>query len=75
MDELMVKLHESADFINKKIGEEKVEIAMVLGSGLGDLGEKIEDAVYIDYHDIPEGLQSREEMKKLQEELQKYIDL
>ena len=30
MDELMVKLHESADFINKKIGEEKVEIAMVL---------------------------------------------
>ena len=29
----------------------------------------------IDYHDIPEGLQSREEMKKLQEELQKYIDL
>ena len=53
MDELMVKLHESADYIKSKIGEEKVEIAMVLGSGLGDLGDKIEDAIYIDYHDIP----------------------
>ena len=39
MDELMVKLHESADYIKSKIGEEKVEIAMVLGSGLGDLGD------------------------------------
>ena len=45
MDELMVKLHESADYIKSKIGEEKVEIAMVLGSGLGDLGDKIEDAI------------------------------
>ena len=53
MDELMVKLHESADYIKSKIGEDKVEIAMVLGSGLGDLGDKIEDAIYIDYHDIP----------------------
>lgn len=53
MDNLMNKLHESAAYIKKCIGERRVEIAMVLGSGLGELGEKIEDAVFIDYHDIP----------------------
>lgn len=53
MDDLIKKLNESADFIKARIGEEKVEIAIVLGSGLGDLAEEVEDAVYIDYHDIP----------------------
>ena len=53
MDELMAKLKESADFINKRIGNKKVDIAIVLGSGLGELGEKIQDAIYIDYHEIP----------------------
>lgn len=53
MDDLMKKLNESASFIKKKIGDEKVEIAIVLGSGLGDLGEKIENPIFIDYHDIP----------------------
>ena len=53
MDELMTKLNESASYINDRIGSKKVEIAIVLGSGLGELGERIEDAVYIDYHDIP----------------------
>ena len=53
MDDLMKKLHESAEYISGRISGRKVEIAMVLGSGLGDLGDKIEDAVYIDYHDIP----------------------
>ena len=53
MDELMNKLRESASYIESKAGKEKIEIALVLGSGLGDLAEEIEDAVYIDYHDIP----------------------
>ena len=53
MDDLMKKLHESAEYISGRIGGRKVEIAMVLGSGLGDLGEKIENPVFIDYRDIP----------------------
>ena len=53
MDELMVKLKESASYIKSVIGEDKVDIAIVLDSGLGELGEKIEDAIFIDYHDIP----------------------
>ena len=53
MDDLMKKLHESAEYISGRIDGRKVEIAMVLGSGLGELGEKIENPVFIDYRDIP----------------------
>lgn len=53
MDELIKRLHESADYIVSKAGSDKIDIAIVLGSGLGDLGDKIEDAVCIDYRDIP----------------------
>ncbi len=49
----MDNLKESAAFIREKIGELKPEIALVLGSGLGDLGEEITGAVYIDYKTIP----------------------
>lgn len=49
----MEELRESARYIESKAGKEKIEIAIVLGSGLGDLGDKIENAVYIDYHEIP----------------------
>lgn len=53
MDELMIKLNESADYIKSKAGDEKIDLAIVLGSGLGDLADEIENSVYIDYHDIP----------------------
>ncbi len=53
MDELINKLKESAEYIKAKAGDEKIEIGIVLGSGLGDLADEIEDAVCIDYHDIP----------------------
>lgn len=53
MDELMMQIKESAQYIKDKIGDDPVELAIVLGSGLGALGDQIEDAVYIDYHDIP----------------------
>ncbi len=53
MDELINKLKESAEYIKAKTGDEKIEIGIVLGSGLGDLADEIEDAVCIDYHDIP----------------------
>lgn len=41
----------TVEFIKTKI-ETVPEIAVVLGSGLGGLGEKIEKPVYIDYKDI-----------------------
>jgi len=46
------KLETILDFLKKKISV-KPEIAMVLGSGLGALAQKIEEDVSIDYKDIP----------------------
>ena len=50
---LIDNLKDSAAYIAKKLGAEKYEYALVLGSGLGDLAEEIENPVIIDYHDIP----------------------
>ena len=50
---LLERLHESADYINKKTGNAKVEMAIVLGSGLGDLADSLEEAVAIPYGEIP----------------------
>ena len=44
---------ESADAIRAKIGEFKPRVAMVLGSGLGYLGDLVENAVVVSYGDIP----------------------
>ena len=40
-----------ADHIRAAVGE--AEIGVILGSGLGDYVEALEDAKYIDYKDIP----------------------
>lgn len=53
MDEMMKMLSESASYIKRLVGDEKIEIGIVLGSGLGDLADEIESAISIDYHDIP----------------------
>lgn len=50
---LIEKLRESSDYIRKRIGDGPVDMAIVLGSGLGDLADSIENAVAVDYHDIP----------------------
>ena len=42
----------SADYILDKI-DFKPEVAIILGSALGSLGEEIENPVIIDYEDIP----------------------
>ena len=44
---------ESAEAIKAKIGDFKPAVAMVLGSGLGYLGDLVEDAVVVPYGDIP----------------------
>ena len=45
--------HESADHIRGRIGPFQPEIAMVLGSGLGYLGDVVEGAVAVPYGEIP----------------------
>ena len=47
------ELKKSASYIKSKCGDEPIEIAIVLGSGLGDLAEEVKDPIFIDYHDIP----------------------
>ena len=44
---------ESADYIREKIGTFTPKVAMVLGSGLGFLGDVVEDPVAIPYGEIP----------------------
>ena len=44
---------ESADAIRAKIGDFKPEVAMVLGSGLGYLGDLVDNAIVVPYGEIP----------------------
>lgn len=44
---------ESADYIRTKIGEFKPKVAMILGSGLGFLGDVVEGAIQVPYGEIP----------------------
>lgn len=52
MDNLLTKMKESASYIQNLI-KVKPTIGLILGSGLGELADEIEDAVKIDYKDIP----------------------
>jgi purine-nucleoside phosphorylase len=44
---------EAASFIQQKLAHRKPEIALILGSGLGDLAEQITDEVIISYSEVP----------------------
>lgn len=48
----MANMKEAIDYINEKYSE-KLELGIVLGSGLGGLGERIENPIKISYKDIP----------------------
>ena len=43
----------SAKYISNRLGNIKPKIAIVLGSGLGDLCDEIEDRIVINYSKIP----------------------
>lgn len=47
-----VEIKEAADFIQSRINRAPA-VAMILGSGLGDLAEEIEESVHIPYNEIP----------------------
>ncbi len=50
---MIEKLRESATAIQERIGDRKPAIAMVLGSGLGELGDELKDPIFIPYEEIP----------------------
>ncbi|SDY49152.1 purine-nucleoside phosphorylase [Proteiniborus ethanoligenes] len=52
MVNLIYKLNQTVDFIKSKLNE-KPEIGIILGSGLGPLADEITDAVIIKYNEIP----------------------
>lgn len=53
MNYTFAQYQESADFIRSKIGTFSPKVAMVLGSGLGFMGDAVEEAVAVPYRDIP----------------------
>lgn len=53
MEFTMEQYQASAQYIQEQLGEFIPKVAMVLGSGLGYLGDEVENAIAIDYRDIP----------------------
>ena len=49
----MEQYEESARTVRARLGGFAPEIALVLGSGLGSLGDQVEDPIFVDYRDIP----------------------
>lgn len=49
---MLEKIKETSSFISKKVGKIP-EIAVILGSGLGNLADHMDISCEIDYHDIP----------------------
>ena len=53
MQYTMEQYRASADAIRTRLGGFVPKVAMVLGSGLGFLGDEVENPIAIDYKDIP----------------------
>lgn len=49
----MEQYQESAQAVRARTGDFTPRVAMILGSGLGFLGDQVEDPVCVDYRDIP----------------------
>ena len=54
---LLEKIIETKDFLVEK-GLTEPEFGLILGSGLGELADEVENAIVIDYADIPNWGQS-----------------
>ncbi len=50
----MKDFEKSAQYISEKLAGFQPEMAIILGSGLGPLADKIEDTIHIPYSEIPE---------------------
>ena len=53
MNYTFAQYKESADYIRGRIGGFAPKVAMILGSGLGYMGDIVENAVAVSYQDIP----------------------
>ena len=53
MNYSFAQYQESADYLRGCIGDFTPKVLMVLGSGLGALGDLVENPVVVPYHDIP----------------------
>ena len=53
MEDTMEQYQASAKTVRERLGDFVPKVAMVLGSGLGYLGDEVENPIAIDYRDIP----------------------
>ncbi len=53
MGHTFAQYQESADYLRTRLGSFVPKVLMILGSGLGFLGDEVEDAVAVSYPDIP----------------------
>lgn len=53
MDERVIKINQAAEYVKALLGDRRPLVGLVLGSGLGQLAERIEDKIVIPYKDIP----------------------
>ena len=53
MNYTYAQYEQSAAYIRERIGSFVPKIAMILGSGLGYLGDEVEQSIAVDYRDIP----------------------
>ena len=58
MDERIKLIQEAAAYISNRIGGKVPQVGIVLGSGLGDLGEEINNRIVIPYSEIPNFVKS-----------------
>lgn len=47
------QISEAVDYLRKQVGDRTFEVGIVLGSGLGDLAERVVDKLVVPYRDIP----------------------
>ena len=52
-DDLYDRVHAAAHAIRARIGARTPQVGLILGSGLGSFADRLEDAVAIEYADIP----------------------
>jgi purine-nucleoside phosphorylase len=53
MTSLLAQLQEASAFVRERLGDRAPQVGLILGSGLGTFADTLEDAVAIDYVDIP----------------------
>ncbi|MCX7957256.1 MAG: purine-nucleoside phosphorylase [Endomicrobia bacterium] len=58
------KIGEATEFIKQQISNTKIEWAIILGTGLGNVAETIENKILIPYHEVPNMLFSTVEGHK-----------